>query len=79
MVFMCKIVPQRTFFIWKVVRRYNKWMVSTAKKQLTYPEDSPEDNGTYADDGSTEDNIDTEDSSGKARFRYRGQWWRGQW
>ena len=45
------------------------WTVSTAQRQLTYPEDSPKDNDTYAEDGSAEDDIDTEDGSGRARFR----------
>ena len=43
-------------------------------RQLTYPKG----NDTYAEDGSAEDDIETEDSSGRARFRYGGQWWRGR-
>ena len=35
-----------------------KWMVSTAERQLTYPEGSPTDNDTYAKGGSGDD-IDT--------------------
>ena len=31
------------------------------ERQLTYPEGGPNDNETYAEDGSGEDNIDTED------------------
>ena len=55
-----------------------EWTVSTAERQLTYPEDSPQDNNTYVVDSSAEDDIDTELSRGRAQFRYRGLWWRGQ-
>ena len=51
-----------------------KWVVSTTERQLTYPED----NDTYAEDGSAEDDINTEDSSGSAWFQYKGRWYRGQ-
>ena len=35
-----------------------------AERQLTYPEGGPKDNETYAEDGSREDDIDTEGGSG---------------
>ena len=77
-VFTRRTVPQRALFIRKAVR---KWTVSTAERQLTYPED----NDTYAEDGSAEDDIDAEDGSTeddidmevgseRARFRYGGRW-----
>ena len=47
-----------------------KWTVSTAERQLTYPEDNPKGHDAYAEDGSAEDDIDTEDGSGRAQFRY---------
>ena len=37
-----------------------EWTVSTAERQLTYPEDSPQDNNTYVVDSSAEDDIDIE-------------------
>ena len=37
-----------------------EWTVSTVERQLTYPEDSPQDNNTYVVDSSAEDDIDTE-------------------
>ena len=37
-----------------------EWTVSTAERQLTYPEDSPQDNNTYVEDSSAEDDIDME-------------------
>ena len=40
-------------------------MVSTAERQLTCPEDSPQDNNTYVEDSSTED-INMEVSRGRA-------------
>ena len=77
MVFTRRTVPKRALFIRKAVR---KWMVSTAERQLTYPEDD-----TYAEDGSAEDDVDAEDGgteddietevgSERARFRYGGRW-----
>ena len=39
-------------------------MVSTVERQLTYPEDSPKDNDTCAEDNSAEDDVDIEDCSG---------------
>ena len=40
-----------------------KWTVSTAERLPTCPEGGPKDNETYAEDGSGEDDIDTEDGS----------------
>ena len=54
---------------------FGKWFdVSTAERQLTYPEDSPQDSNTYAEDSSAEDDINMKVSRGRAQFRYGG-WW----
>ena len=37
--------------------------ISVAERQPTYPEGGPKDNETYAEHGSGEDDIDTEDGS----------------
>ena len=56
---MCRVVSQRALLFGKRFENI-KWTVSTAERQLTYLEDSPKDNNTYAEDGSTDNDIDIE-------------------
>ena len=65
----CSESGSKTFY---VTKNTFKWTVSTAKRQLTYPEGGRNDNDTYAESSSGKDDINMEGSGGESSFDMEG-------